>query len=660
MVYYNESANEFTGWDGSAWQVFGASGVGGPTDAQYVVLAASGSLSAERVLTGTANQITVTDGGANGNVTLALPQDMHTGATPGFAGGTLTGALTFSGVTTDITTGTNEHLALMPNGTGGVGIGTTVPAANLHVYSSGDTAVQFTDGDALNARIQYDAGSNGLEFFTGGTADSNRKMFISDSSNAFVGIGVNLTTPTGTEYLKVSGGPDIDTWIQVAGSDGTTADAIRTILGMNGGGAYDRGFVGTATNHNFAIRTNNFDRFVVTAAGSVDLQADATTLRIPRKAAAGDPAGTNGMLYYNSSSGKFRAYEGATWKDLVVAAITSLGGLTASTQTFTNDTNVTISSSGTTHTLGWSGTLAVSRGGTAASSLGTNAVLVTNSAGNAVTAVTGTTGQVLKHNGTTWAAGSDAVDLWTAATDTYLTDTTDNVAIGTSSPISESSRLGLTVWGPGTNGAGGRVYFGDRGAAGTNPWIGESGTTDTNQLELSGRSGIVMAGKLIPKWVGGSTFSYGGVTYTIQSQYTWSENSHLYLRVTSASAQTWAQHAAAARSIGGYLVTITSSAEQTAIWNNLGGLTGQAHWIGATDVLDEAGTNGDKFEWVTGEIGADGTNSIYGNWASGEPNDWNGVEDAAELRTDGLWNDGDVAATKTGFIVEISYMTPGR
>jgi hypothetical protein len=41
--------------------------------------------------------------------------------------------------------------------------------------------------------------------------------------------------------------------------------------------------------------------------------------------------------------------------------ITSLNGLTGATQTFTNDTNVTISSAGSAHTLGWSGTLAAGR-----------------------------------------------------------------------------------------------------------------------------------------------------------------------------------------------------------------------------------------------------------------------------------------------------------
>lgn len=60
----------------------GEAGGGAPTDAQYVVLATNGDLSAERVLTGTANKITITDGGADGNVTLNVGSDVYT------AGGT--------------------------------------------------------------------------------------------------------------------------------------------------------------------------------------------------------------------------------------------------------------------------------------------------------------------------------------------------------------------------------------------------------------------------------------------------------------------------------------------------------------------------------------------------------------------------------------------
>ena len=54
-------------------------------------------------LTGTANQVTVTPGA--GSITLSTPQDIHTGASPTFAGGT------FTGVVTGILPVTGDHLA---------------------------------------------------------------------------------------------------------------------------------------------------------------------------------------------------------------------------------------------------------------------------------------------------------------------------------------------------------------------------------------------------------------------------------------------------------------------------------------------------------------------------------------------------------------------
>ncbi|MDD2823554.1 MAG: MerR family transcriptional regulator [Candidatus Daviesbacteria bacterium] len=51
---------------------------------------------------------------------------------------TATGGLTFSGVTTDITTVSNQDLIISPNGTGKVGIGTTAPGYLLQVGNAGD------------------------------------------------------------------------------------------------------------------------------------------------------------------------------------------------------------------------------------------------------------------------------------------------------------------------------------------------------------------------------------------------------------------------------------------------------------------------------------------------------------------------------------------
>ena len=90
------------------------------------------------------------------------------------------------------------------------------------------------------------------------------------------------------------------------------------------------------------------------------------------------------------ASGTTISYDNNTY---LTAAITSLGGLTGATQTFANDTNVTISSSSTTHTLGWSGQLSVSRGGTGLSTTPSNGqLLIGNTTGNTLTKATLTAG----------------------------------------------------------------------------------------------------------------------------------------------------------------------------------------------------------------------------------------------------------------------------
>ena len=72
------------------------------------------------------------------------------------------------------------------------------------------------------------------------------------------------------------------------------------------------------------------------------------------------------------TSGNVLTSNGTTWVSQALAGtgITSLNGLTGATQTFVNDTNVTIVSSGTDHTLGWSGILSSARGGTGISAAG--------------------------------------------------------------------------------------------------------------------------------------------------------------------------------------------------------------------------------------------------------------------------------------------------
>jgi hypothetical protein len=99
--------------------------------------------------------------------------------------------------------------------------------------------------------------------------------------------------------------------------------------------------------------------------------------------------------------------------EIIVGAssiVTSFNGLTASTQTFVDDTNVTITSVSSTHTLGWSGQLAISRGGTgqstqtaafdALSPTTTRGDLIVNDGTNDVRLALGSSARYLRSDGT--------------------------------------------------------------------------------------------------------------------------------------------------------------------------------------------------------------------------------------------------------------------
>lgn len=124
-------------------------GSAAPTDATYVTLSTNATLSAERVLTGTSNQITVTDGGANGNVTLSTPQDIATTSTPQFtrlglgAAADATNILTAtSASTTDLSKAANITHTGVITGTGYAGYFSTtgISTTNVGLYATASGA----------------------------------------------------------------------------------------------------------------------------------------------------------------------------------------------------------------------------------------------------------------------------------------------------------------------------------------------------------------------------------------------------------------------------------------------------------------------------------------------------------------------------------------
>lgn len=114
--------------------VFSVAG-GAPANADYVTLSLNGTLTNERVLTGTASQVIITDGGAGSTVTLSLPQSIATSSTPTFGGLTLSSPLTVPNGGTGAATFTDGGV-IIGNGAGALQV-TTAGTAGQVLTSNG-------------------------------------------------------------------------------------------------------------------------------------------------------------------------------------------------------------------------------------------------------------------------------------------------------------------------------------------------------------------------------------------------------------------------------------------------------------------------------------------------------------------------------------------
>jgi hypothetical protein len=104
--------------------------------------------------------------------------------------------------------------------------------------------------------------------------------------------------------------------------------------------------------------------------------------------------------------------------------------------------------------------------------------------------------------------------------------------------------------------------------------------------------------------------------FTSQQNY----NGHSYYRSTGSAF--WTDARTACTNMGGYLVTVTSAAENTFLFN-----LWPSGWIGLTDEVTEG-----TWRWVTGEPYS------YQSWNPGEPNNA-GNEDYVQFVGAGRWND---------------------
>ena len=120
--------------------------------------------------------------------------------------------------------------------------------------------------------------------------------------------------------------------------------------------------------------------------------------------------------------------------------------------------------------------------------------------------------------------------------------------------------------------------------------------------------------------------------FTSQNNY----NGHSYYRSTGIANWTTAKSNCAA--MGGHLVTVTTSGENSFLFN-----LWPSGWIGLTDEVTEG-----TWKWVTGETFS------YTNWNSGEPNN-SGNEDYIQFVSGGRWNDLNNSSS-LAYVIEFDYI----
>lgn len=149
----------------------GGGGGGAPTASSYIVIGADGTLTNERVLVGTAAQVILTDGGAGGNITLSLPQDIDLTSSPTFAQLTLEDGVLQSNLDLNVTGVDSASLfTFQPDPVGAAALtitatGVITPALNIvgttsapQITLDGDTTQQIrltTYSDTLNPAHQF-------------------------------------------------------------------------------------------------------------------------------------------------------------------------------------------------------------------------------------------------------------------------------------------------------------------------------------------------------------------------------------------------------------------------------------------------------------------------------------------------------------------------
>jgi len=209
---------------------------------------------------------------------------------------------------------------------------TTDLAMGIYSVSSGATGI--VAGVTGQISSTTDGASSDLVCSAGGSGITNGARGTNASTTGYGVYGTTSSAANSTSFGGVfhrSTGTTASEYVLGIRSGSGGGDALRASIRADGG--MRAGFGAAATPgygfeaeaglgmyrsgaNTLGFTTSNTNRLSIDASGNIDVLTDSATLRVGRKAMAGDPAGATGMIYYNSSTNKFRGYVNAAWTDL--------------------------------------------------------------------------------------------------------------------------------------------------------------------------------------------------------------------------------------------------------------------------------------------------------------------------------------------------------
>ena len=341
------------------------------------------------------------------------------------------------------------------NGSGNVGIGTTSPVTQLHVYeASGNARIRIeTDGadraavldlynDALISELGVYGGFNDdFRIYHG----SDWRLTIDTSGN--VGIGttspsntLHLQEDTGSAVLRInsydsSGFSAVDTY----NSNGVNTTVFgtandRTNIGFSGSGS--AGYVGTVSSEPFAILTGFTNRLTVDTSGNIGIGTTSPDQLLHVEAAS------NPIIRVEDTGGaQVDVSAGGNWGSIGTLTSHQFALRTGNSDRLIIDTsgNVGIGTTTPSDANSLADDLVIYRSGNAGLSIIGAGSTGNNSSIHFGDDESGIAGRILYSHSSLGAGGEDAMNFYTnSSSNPELTiDSSGNVGIGTTSPAME-------------------------------------------------------------------------------------------------------------------------------------------------------------------------------------------------------------------------------